>query len=269
MKVIGWDELLSGHGSFGPMAAAIGVFDGLHLGHRALVGKVLGQGGLGSTVVTFEKNPKRILSPSTFHGELSTLEQRLALIDSMGVDLCVLIDFSGDFSKLPGRLFLSMLSERGELRLLAVGENFRCGHALDTNSQGIREFCDERSIQVELLRAVNWAGHPVSSSRIRKAVLEGRLDDAAHMLGRFYELDLRGARRLASNRLLPGGDQASPPSGEYEAWVSASGVSKLEEKPVLACLGEDGAWSIAGAGGKSLCDEAPSGLRLVRLVSRE
>jgi riboflavin kinase/FMN adenylyltransferase len=271
MRILTWSEFQGQKGRYGPIAAAIGVFDGLHLGHRELVGRVRGRIGLASTVVTFEKNPKLILSPATFHGQLSTLDQRLALIDSLGVDLCVLIDFSGDFSKLPGRLFLSMLAESGELRRLAVGENFRCGHRLDTDAEGIRQFCGERSIEVELLKAVHWAGHPVSSSRIRKAVLEGRLDDAAQMLGRLYEIDLRGARPLASRRLLPRGDQACPPPGTYEAYVAVGGIAQAQ--PRAARLGPDGAWSIEGAdAGRGAADGetgCPECLRLLRVVSRE
>src|SRR5208337_4453660 len=139
VKVLTWDELRSGRAA-SPIAAAIGVFDGLHIGHRELVGRVLERGGLERTVVTFEDNPKRMLSPESFRGALSTLDQKLALIDSAGVDLCVLIDFSGDFSKLPGRQFLSMLSDSAELRYLAVGSDFRCGHNLDTGAEDIREF---------------------------------------------------------------------------------------------------------------------------------
>jgi riboflavin kinase / FMN adenylyltransferase len=275
MTILTWEELGSGSYHKKPIAAAIGVFDGLHIGHRELVGRVLGREGLSSAVVTFEDNPKRILSPSTFHGELSTLDQRLALIQSMGVDLCVLIDFSGDFSKLPGRRFLSILSEGGELRYLAVGSNFRCGYRLDTDSAAIREFCVERSIEVELLSAVQWAGHPVSSSRIRKAVREGRLQDAECMLGRPYEIDLHGAHPLSSGRLLPKGGQASPPPGSYEAIVAspagwkAGDVSSGDGLAVVAELGNDGAWSFSGPAGAGTRDPAPIGMRIVRVVSRE
>ena len=111
-----------------PFAATIGVFDGLHIGHRELVEEGARQGGLASAVLTFRENPKRISRPRRFHGELSTLAQRLELIDSMGVDLCVLIDFSGDFSKLPGRQFLSMLCAGGDAPLPRRRRDFRCGH---------------------------------------------------------------------------------------------------------------------------------------------
>jgi riboflavin kinase/FMN adenylyltransferase len=269
MKVVSWQELGEGRPSSAPLAAAVGVFDGLHIGHRELVGRVLGRVGFVSAVVTFIENPKRILSPSTFHGGLSTLDQRLSLIAAMGVDLCVLIDFSGDFSKLPGRRFLSSLSESGGLRFLAVGADFRCGHRLDTDATAIREFCEARAIGVELLDAVSWAGHPVSSSRIRRAVIEGRLDDASAMLGRSYEIDLRGARPLRSGGSIPTGGQASPPPGRYEASLAFERVEGGEAAgPIEAELGRDGAWSIRGGGPPAPGSREPVGLRLIKLVSR-
>jgi riboflavin kinase / FMN adenylyltransferase len=277
MKVLPWEDLASWRKDGAPIAAAIGVFDGLHVGHRALIRRVLGRPGLASAVVTFAENPKRVLSPSSFRGELSTLAQRLDLIASMGVDLCVLIDFSGDFSKLPGRLFLSALRDGGELRFLAVGSNFRCGHRLDTDAEGIREFCEQRSIDAEFLDAVQWSGYPVSSSRIRKAVLEGRLGDAEAMLDRPYEIDLRGAIPLGDGAWLPSGGQASPPAGSYEAVASFAGgegepgSQARRSLPVAATHGKGGSWALAAGGPEGapgIPSDVPTGLSLLRMVSR-
>jgi riboflavin kinase/FMN adenylyltransferase len=221
-------------------------------------------------VLTFEENPKRILSPANYHGELSTQDQKLSLIDSMGVDLCVLIDFSGDFSKLPGRKFLSMLSERGELRFLAVGSDFRCGYRLDTDAQAMREFFQESSIKVDLLSAVYWAGHPVSSSRIRKAIIAGHLEDAAQMLGRPYEIDLRGAGVLASQRIVPTGGQVSPPPGLYESQVSYNDGSRgLDSLTLAVALDTDGGWSVPLKSFPQARASVLIGLSLIRMVSRE
>ncbi|GEM_PF-206994 len=281
MKVLSWDEFRSERAS-APIAAVIGVFDGLHIGHRELVGRALGKSGLASTVITFEKNPKRLLSPEGFRGDISTLDQKLSLLESAGVDLCVLIDFSGDFSKLPGRQFLSMLHDSGDLRYLAVGGDFRCGHRLDTDAEGVRQFCGDRSIEFELLGAVHWAGHPVSSSRIRKAIVAGHLEDAAHMLGRPYEIDLRGAAASTSGRFAPTGGQACPPPGPYESRVSFGAGSSSGEVAVAAGpaeppglgprltarLGTDGSWSFPVEGAAARLS-VPIGLRLIRRLSRD
>jgi riboflavin kinase/FMN adenylyltransferase len=251
MKTLSWEEFASGSAALGPIAATIGVFDGLHIGHQALIATITGMDGLSSVVFTFKENPKRILAPSAFQGELSTLERKLELIESLGVRTCVLIDFSGDFSKLPGRQFLSLLVGRAELRFLAVGANFKCGHRLDTDAEGIRAFCSPLGIGFASLQAVGWGGHPVSSSRIRLALREGRLEEAQAMLGRPYELDLDRP------------SQVQPPAGTYEA---RSG----EGEEVLASLDGEGRWTVRGfADEAGLSRPAKRGrLALLRLVSR-
>jgi hypothetical protein len=276
VKVLSWEEFVEGRLSSLPFAATIGVFDGLHIGHRELVSRILGKEGLVSVVLTFRENPKRLLTPSTYQGELSTLDQKLELIESMGADFCVLIDFSGDFSKLPGRQFLSMLKGSGEFRFLAVGSEFRCGQGLDTNAESIRAFCEGNSIGIELIHAVRWAGHPVSSSRIRKAILEGRLDDAASMLGRPYEIDLRGSILSTGGRVAPVGAQARPPRGSYDGCLVYAAEAELPALSVSAQIDAEGFWSFVSkadvAGGRRAegsANEALKGLGLIRLVSRE
>jgi riboflavin kinase / FMN adenylyltransferase len=260
MRVVPWEDLveLGRAAPPGGIAAAVGVFDGLHIGHRDLVGRVVGRQGSLSAVVTFRDSPKRMLSTGAFGGDLSTLAQRLELIEGAGADFCVLIDFSGDFSKLPGRRFLASLADDGRMRRLVVGSNFRCGHGLDTGADEIRSFCAERGVDLELIGAVAWRGHPVSSSGVRKAVLDGRLEDARAMLGRPFEVDLR-----------PGSaGQVSPPPGLYDA-VLARGRGGPAEPPSVATrarLDPEGHWSVDGrrVGG----DEA-LGIGLLSLVSRE
>jgi riboflavin kinase/FMN adenylyltransferase len=253
MRVLSWEEYVAGSLAETPFAATIGVFDGLHIGHRELIGRILGKPGIASAVLTFRDNPKRILSPHTHRGELSTLAQKLDLVESMSVDFCVLIDFSGDFSKLPGRAFLSILKDSGKLRFLAVGADFRCGRGLDTAAEDMRAFCEESSIGIELVDALRWAGHPVSSSRIRRAVAEGRLAEARAMLGRPYEIDLRSP-----------GSQALPPKGSYEAELDYGPGSP--GRAVVARLDAGGRWAFAADSGQG---REPLGLRLIDSVSRE
>jgi len=267
MKVLDWEEYVGGKLGETPFAATIGVFDGLHIGHRELVKRILEKRDLASVVLTFRENPKGILSPHTHRGELSTLEQKLDLIESTSVDFCVLIDFSGEFSKLPGRRFLSILKDSGKLRFLAVGADFRCGRGLDTAAGDIRAFCEESSVGVDLVQAVRWAGQGVSSSRIRKAVGDGRLEDAQAMLGRPYEIDLRSAASDGNVR-VPKGAQARPPRGVYDARLCFASAAL----PVSARFDGEGRWTIAAASGDGRFVDAegrePLGLGLVKLVSR-
>ncbi len=259
MKVLRWDEAARGGAGIGGSAATIGVFDGLHLGHARLIGLITGRAALKSIVVTFEENPKRILHGQAFRGDILTLDQRLSIISSLGVDITVLIDFSGDFGKLPGRDFLSLLSNACDLRYLAVGHDFRCGYRLDTGAEEIRAFAAERGFEVEFLTATRAEGHPVSSSRIRRAIAEGRLGEASALMNRPFEIDFRGAEILEDGRIGPGGRQAAPPDGAYEVLVGRSGSFE----PARAEL-RDGAWDLGARDPRGA-----DALRVIAQVSRE
>lgn len=259
MKVIDWNEFARGEYREPPLAAAIGAFDGLHLGHKALVGKVVARPGLASAAVTFRENPKKILRPESYHGDLSTLEQKLEGFEALGVDIVVLIDFSGDFSKLAGKEFLSFLRVSGDLRVLAVGTDFRCGHRLDTGAEEVREYCEGAGIEAVLLRAMHWGGHPISSSRIRKAVVDGRLADAAAMLGHDYEIDLRGCESDGF-RVVVSAERLLPPPGRYVVIAAGEGG----EAELTTVLRADGFWELGESSGIPI-----RSLRSLRLVSRE
>jgi len=261
VKILSWDEFVGAPFEDRPLAATVGVFDGLHRGHVALVDRVLTSAGTHAAVFTFRENPKRSLRPRAYHGDLFSLEQKLETLERLGVEICVLIDFSGDFSKLAGRIFLSFLAERGGLRLIVLGSDFRCGHRLDTGVAEIRAYYAPLGIRTEVLEPVLWGGHPISSSRIRKAVVEGRIDEASAMLGRPYELDLRRAECVAPGclRLELDGLQVFPPSGRYDSIVVGDG---WELRAQASCAG--GIWTVEVPDGSR-----PEALRLVELVSRE
>jgi riboflavin kinase/FMN adenylyltransferase len=245
LKVLSWDEFSNSQHREITLAAAVGVFDGLHRGHTELIGRVLNRDEAVKAVVTFRENPKKVLRPASYHGDLSTLEQKLEKLEALGLDLCVLIDFSGDFSKLSGRKFLSVLKESGNLRFLAVGFDFRCGHRLDTGAEDIKAFYETQTVETELLGAVHWAGHPISSSRIRKAVVEGRLDDASAMLGYPYEVDLRRMTKVFTGEsavYAVSGEQVQPPYGKYSV-TTLGGDGDVETEATL----ENGLWTVEQA----------------------
>ncbi len=268
MRVVDWEDFDPEAGGRA-LAAAIGVFDGLHLGHRALIDLVLAKESMRRGIVTFRENPKKLLRPASFHGNLVTLRQKLELLESLGLEVCVLIDFSGDFSRMAGRKFLSLLRERGKLGYAAVGSNFRCGHRLDTGAHELREYFASQGVEAEILDPVLRAGHPVSSSRIRKAVAEGRLDDARAMLGRDYEIDLRESGLetggKGSPRFSAGDAQVLPPAGRYEAELIAVGGQRTTTRVVFGGKG----WELDGGAQGEAPHARPLALRLVKPVSTE
>jgi riboflavin kinase/FMN adenylyltransferase len=197
-------------------AMTVGVFDGVHRGHQALIGKIVQRApGCIPTVITFRQNPKKVLRSGEYRGDIVGLDRKMVIFEALGVELVILIDFSGDFSKLDGRDFIGFLKSRGRLNFLAVGSNFRCGYGLDTGVPEIKKLNPE----TEVVPPVMEGGIPVSSSRIREAVFSGDLDKAALLLGRKVEIDLAGL----SPRPKPGGlfyearshYRILPPPGRY------------------------------------------------------
>lgn len=263
MRVLSWEEAVAiGRGALGPSAATIGVFDGLHLGHRALVSRVAAKAPeLSPVAVTFKENPKRITRPHRFSGSLFSLDQKLAALEDAGIEACVLIDFSGNFSKLAGSEFVSTLGSFG-VRSFVIGSDFKCGHRLSTDAVGFKAEAGSFGADTEIVEPVTVEGEPVSSSRIRSAIADGRTDLALAMLGRPYTLDLRrvelgydGADAAVS---LRGKGVVEPAPGTYEATV----ICRVGRRDVEAILRLDGTlrWPRAecALGGESPFDAEPA-----------
>ncbi|MDR1106068.1 MAG: FAD synthetase family protein [Treponema sp.] len=224
----------SGPDSGGKLAAAIGVFDGVHRGHLALIERIRVLGI--PVVITFRENPKSVLSPSSFKGDLYSLRQKLSVFGECGVSVTVLIDFSENFSKMQGRDFIGLLENRRDLAFLAVGANFRCGHRLDTGAAALRSMTEKAGVKTEIVQPVMEGRRPVSSSRIRDAVASGDLESAALLLGRPFGLDLsglpshaEGGRRIVDLRAFRG---ITPPPGSRRALVFTAEGGKGEEAAV-------------------------------------
>jgi FAD synthase len=130
------------------------------------------------------------LNPAGFAGDIYSLEQKLGLLESLGVKLTALIDFSEEFSKINGRDFIDLLLGCGAdaggkpVALLALGENFRCGHGRDTGVAEIQSLVNERGVEAWVAPHVMDGGKPISSNRIRQALAAGRFEEAERMLGR-------------------------------------------------------------------------------------
>jgi riboflavin kinase/FMN adenylyltransferase len=194
MQIISWEEYI-GNGDQGsgirdqglqtvlpdPLAITIGVFDGVHMGHQALLRQICGSPYI-PTVVTFRENPIKTLAPGANTQDIITLEKKLQIMNDLGVQLAVLIDFSENFSKISGRDFIDLLLGRQPVKLIVIGENFRCGQGLDTGAAEIQSLAAARGIEARVAPPVMDGGQPVSSSRIRQAQAEGRVEEAERLL---------------------------------------------------------------------------------------
>jgi riboflavin kinase / FMN adenylyltransferase len=192
MRVISWEEYIgsreSGVGSrdSSSLAITVGVFDGVHLGHQSLIRRICQPPSDSPlpTVITFRENPMKSLNPAGFAGDIYNLEQKLRHLESLGVKLTVLIDFSEEISKINGRDFIDLLLGGRPVTLLALGENFRCGHGRDIGVAEIRSLAKARGVETWVAPVVMDGGQPVSSNRIRQALAAGRFEEAQRMLGR-------------------------------------------------------------------------------------
>ena len=171
-----------------PLNITIGVFDGVHLGHQSLIKKICTPPASHAaspipTVVTFRQNPQKVLNPDGFAGSIIPLDEKLAILEALGVTLTVLIDFSVEFSKINGRDFIDLLLGSRPVNMIALGRNFRCGHGLDTGAVEIQQLAEARGVEVWIAPPIMDGGEPISSSRIRQALTEGRLAEAERLLG--------------------------------------------------------------------------------------
>ncbi|ADN02060.1 FAD synthetase family protein [Spirochaeta thermophila] len=212
-----WAEFLSLPRNPEDSAVTIGVFDGVHLGHQELLETLLSS-SLHPLVITFDKNPEELFSPDKRYERLTSLRQKVSRIREMGIPDVLVIDFSRDFSTIEGREFLERVIDVTRMKRLLVGKDFRCGRGGAVGIAEAEELCARRGVELVVMEDVTQNGTRVSSTEIRKRILEGELDAAEQMLGRPHTLDLRGLVGEGRGTLciprwkIP---QILPPPGEY------------------------------------------------------
>jgi riboflavin kinase/FMN adenylyltransferase len=198
-------EILRGFDGFPaprrPTAVAVGNFDGLHLGHRKILARVCRLAraqGLESLVLTFDPHPERALGRKSVR-MIETLGQRLASLGESCVDAVLVIPFDRSFSKLTGPEFVErVLAGRLAARHVVVGRDFRFGRNRRSDNENLKKLGRRFGLSVHVVPPVVLRGRVVSSSLIRRLLAEGRVEEAARLLGRPYEITgevVRGAER--------------------------------------------------------------------------
>jgi riboflavin kinase/FMN adenylyltransferase len=185
-------------------AVAIGNFDGLHLGHkailRALVERTRG-GGLFSLVLTFSPHPEKVLGQRKV-AMIQTLTQRLAGLKESGIQAVLVAPFSQAFSRLTSQeFFQNILVSLLAAREVIVGENFRFGLKRQGDIEELRRLGRDRGVIVRPVPPIRYKGQIVSSSLIRSLLFEGKVERANALLGNPYEIEgkvIKGSSRGAS-----------------------------------------------------------------------
>jgi len=176
-----------------PSAVTIGNFDGLHAGHRRIMGRVVEiarENHWTSTVLTFHPHPTRVVAPSRSPKLITTIEQRTALMRDSGIERVLVMPFTEQLAKLsPEEFARQILCDQLNARAVLVGANFRFGAQQAGNIQTLRRLGDELGFQTETIHEVKRHGHTVSSSGIRKALEQGSVSLVARLLERPYAID--------------------------------------------------------------------------------
>lgn len=170
--------------------ATIGNFDGVHLGHQAVLNALTERAraaGLPSLVITFEPQPMEFFRPEQAPARLTRLREKLEAIRGCGVDRVLLIRFNAGFAEVEAHDFVRevLVGDLG-IRHLYVGDDFRFGKGRAGDFALLRTMGDEHGFGVESLETVSEDGCRVSSTRIREALQQGELAHAARCLGRRY-----------------------------------------------------------------------------------
>jgi len=170
----------------------LGNYDGIHRGQRAILDLVVARArsaSLPAVVVTFEPHPLAVLRPEQAPARLSTLAQKERLLDAAGVDVVLIVHFTPEFSQTPARLFVrEFLSARLALQEIYVGSRFVFGHKREGDLALLKQLGEAYGFAAFGVEEVTHAGEPISSTRVRRAVADGEVDEAAEMLGRPYSI---------------------------------------------------------------------------------
>lgn len=210
----------------------IGAFDGVHLGHQELLHGFQSQAraaGFPSVVLSFFPHPIEILRGPLESYYLSEPEEKARRIATMGVDALIVQPFDEQTSKTSATDFLRLLKQQLGFEQLWVGHDFAMGHNREGDIDFLRAQGAQQGYSLKVLEAVKVEGQPVSSSRIRRLLEAGEVEQAARFLGRAYALEgevVAGARRgrglgIPTANLAVWAKRAAPLSGVYacRAWL--------------------------------------------------
>lgn len=194
---------------FAPSALAIGNFDGVHIGHQALLARTRAfaqQKGLTPSALTFYPHPAAIVAPERKPPMICTLDQRIEFLRTAGAEQILVLPFTEEVARLSPEQFVSeILVEALRMKAVFVGQNFRFGHKQAGTPAVLRELAGRLGFSSHFIDPVKYRGEVVSSSAIRECLKNGKVNRAGRLLGRcfFIEGDVIAGRGIGSKQLVP------------------------------------------------------------------
>jgi len=214
-----------------PSCLALGVFDGVHLGHAKVIGTAVARAAAGDAVpavLTFDPHPDTVVNPQGAPPLLTTTEEKIGLLRGLGVKLAIIARFDSSLAAMPAEGFAAdVLVRRLRARCIAVGANWRFGAGGRGSPELLKQMAPRFGFDVTMVPSVIVKGEPVSSTRLRGLLLGGQLEEANELLGRLYDM---GGRVVAGDGLgrklgfptanldLPR-EKLIPADGVYACWA--------------------------------------------------
>jgi riboflavin kinase/FMN adenylyltransferase len=220
-------------------ALTVGVFDGVHRGHRHLLAWLKDRAaarGLASGVITLHPHPALVLNPRAPVVYLTSLEERVELLRAGGVDFVLPVTFTPEVARLSAREFVGLLIERLRMRFFLVGPDFALGRDRQGSADVLSQLGSEMGFEVESAGPLVEGGRVVSSSAVRDALAAGEVEAVGSLLGRPFSLHgpvVRGVERgkvmgFPTANIAVGPGMALPAFGVYatRAYVDVGGVAR-------------------------------------------
>lgn len=212
----------------------IGVFDGVHLGHKHLLSQLTEEAkrrNLLSGVVTFRQRPRQVLSPRSKLSLLTDIDRRIDLLKSEGVEVIAILSFTSEFAQLSASQFVSLLKKYLRMKGLVIGPDFALGRNREGNIDTLRKLGEDMNFTVTVIPPAMINGEVVSSTAIRKALADGDAKRAASLIGRPFSLYgqvITGVGRgtklgFPTANLAIDSKQALPADGVYATWAYIDG----------------------------------------------
>jgi riboflavin kinase/FMN adenylyltransferase len=231
MKVIGKPAEMQTNGR--PVSLAIGFFDGVHLGHQEVIRRAIlnaQQLGGSALVLTFDRHPSTVVAPHRVPPLIYCLDQRVEAIGSLDPSYLLVLKFDELLSRVSGEDFIrNLVTDVPGIKNISVGTNFFFGHGRSGNVALLKKLGGELAFKVEGVAPLEWDGTPISSTRIRSAITEGKFAIADAMLGRPYLLSARvvegekiGRKLGFPTANLDIAGMALPPVGVYAVRATVS-----------------------------------------------
>jgi riboflavin kinase / FMN adenylyltransferase len=177
-----------------PVALTIGNFDGVHLGHKVLLARLLSEAkarGIPSAVVIFEPHPREFFIPDQAPVRLTSLREKLTLLAELGVDRVHVCRFNQQFSQMSAHHFIDALHQKLAVKYVLIGDDFRFGSGRSGDFALMEKIASKQGFTVEAMHSVLCDGLRVSSTAVRATLASGHMRAASRFLGRPYSISGR------------------------------------------------------------------------------